>query len=60
MYEIEVVLQVVTPIIKKHSYYTSPQEREDLEQEIHMKIFEKQAIWQTKDVPTFFQFIEKK
>ncbi|GGE70697.1 hypothetical protein [Priestia taiwanensis] len=59
MYEIEVVLQAVTPIIKKNIYYTSPQEREDLEQELKMKIFEKQAIWQQTDTPTFLQFIER-
>lgn len=51
------ILEIFRPRIKKSLYNTSFQEREDLEQEIALKIFEKLSILQSLEVPTFFEFI---
>ncbi|MEW9677920.1 hypothetical protein ABRT01_17490 [Lentibacillus sp. L22] len=38
--EVEQALKKLNPKIKKSLYYTSPQNRQDLEQELNMKITE--------------------
>ncbi|WP_152657520.1 helix-turn-helix domain-containing protein [Oceanobacillus sp. CFH 90083] len=55
------ILQVISffePSIKKNLRNTPYQERNDLEQEISMKILEKINKLQSLEVPTFFEFID--
>lgn len=56
----EAIIEEFTPKIKKSLNNTSPQEREDLEQEIKLKIYEKLKILQSISSPSFFEFIEEK
>ncbi|MCM3358151.1 hypothetical protein [Psychrobacillus sp. MER TA 171] len=47
------------PKIKKSLQNTPVQEREDLEQEIMIKIYEKMNFIQSLKAPNFFEFIEE-
>lgn len=51
------ILKEFKPKIKKSLLNTPIQEREDLEQEIMIKIFEKLNLIQNITAPTFFDFI---
>ncbi|WP_410985022.1 hypothetical protein [Bacillus cereus] len=53
------VLKSFLPKIKKSLRNTPFQEREDLEQEIKLKIYEKMDMLDDFSPPSFFEFIEK-
>ncbi|MED4140176.1 helix-turn-helix domain-containing protein [Priestia megaterium] len=55
----EEVLQMFEPKIKKSLLNTHFQEREDLEQEIKIKIYEKIDVLTEMYVPGFFEFIKQ-
>ncbi|GIN49821.1 sigma-O factor regulator RsoA [Bacillus paralicheniformis] len=55
--EIEKLLENFTPMIKSKLNNTSYQEREDLEQELKMKICEKAEMLLCQEVPGFWEFI---
>ncbi|QSX24144.1 helix-turn-helix domain-containing protein [Priestia megaterium] len=55
----EEVLEMFEPKIKKSLLNTHFQEREDLEQEIKIKIYEKIDVLNDMYVPGFFEFIEQ-
>lgn len=55
--EIEKLLENFTPMIKSKLNNTSYQEREDLEQELKMKICEKAEMLLCQKVPGFWEFI---
>lgn len=55
--EIEELLENFTPMIKSKLNNTSYQEREDLEQELKMKICEKAEMLLCQEVPGFWEFI---
>ncbi|MBM7717700.1 hypothetical protein JOC94_004731 [Bacillus thermophilus] len=57
--EIELILQILDNRIKKHIRQTIPDEREDLEQEIKIKIIDKISILKNEYTPGFFEFIQK-
>lgn len=50
------IIENFTPKIKQCLYQTSYQEREDLEQEIKLKIIEKLATQEFNDTPSFWDF----
>lgn len=53
------VLEEYEAVIQKNLYQTSPQEREDLAQELRIKLFLKyRSITLTKKAPQFFQLEE--
>ncbi|MPQ24115.1 hypothetical protein GA512_03390 [Bacillus paralicheniformis] len=54
---IEKLLENFTPMIKSKLNNTSYQEREDLEQELKMKICEKAEMLLCQEVPGFWEFI---
>lgn len=54
----EVILNLFLPKIKKSLKNTPFQEREDLEQEIKLKIYEKIDVFDNFSAPGFFDFIE--
>ncbi|MGM2818234.1 MULTISPECIES: hypothetical protein [Bacillus] len=54
----EVILSLFLPKIKKSLKNTPFQEREDLEQEIKLKIYEKIDVFDNFSAPGFFDFIE--
>ncbi|WP_375335792.1 hypothetical protein [Bacillus sp. WMMC1349] len=54
------VIDKFLPKIKKSLKNTSIQEREDLEQEIKIKIFEKLKVLTEIKAPGFFEFLDKK
>lgn len=56
--DLERILEIFRPAIKKSLINTRMQEREDLEQEISMKILEKLSYLQEIRTPDFFEFIE--
>ncbi|MBK3494708.1 hypothetical protein JFL43_07520 [Viridibacillus sp. YIM B01967] len=56
--DLERLLEIFRPAIKKSLHHTRMQEREDLEQEISMKILEKLNYLQDIKTPDFFEFIE--
>lgn len=58
--EIEEILKRFNPQIKKVLKNTSYQEREDLEQEIKVKILEKLNSLNIESTPGFWEFINKK
>ncbi|MFB4213071.1 hypothetical protein ACE1TH_14370 [Shouchella sp. JSM 1781072] len=53
----EMILKEFHPKIKKSLYQTAPPNREDLEQEIKMKIFEKMDVIQNIDAPGYYDFV---
>ncbi|GIN64900.1 hypothetical protein OZL92_09420 [Bacillus sonorensis] len=55
--DIEKLLENFTPMIKSKLNNTSYQEREDLEQELKMKICEKAEMLLCQEVPGFWEFI---
>ncbi|MEC1259590.1 sigma-O factor regulator RsoA [Bacillus swezeyi] len=55
--DIEKLLESFTPMIKNKLRNTSYQERDDLEQELKMKICEKADMLLCQDVPGFWEFI---
>lgn len=57
--EVEDVLKQLKPKIKKSLYYTNPQDREDLEQELKVKITE--CIYNNvfEQVPGFWEFAKR-
>ncbi|WIY58991.1 hypothetical protein [Bacillus arachidis] len=57
--DFEEIIVKFSPKINKSLRNTPIQEREDLEQEIMMKIYEKIPFLQNMSAPTFFDFIEK-
>ncbi|MDM5250042.1 hypothetical protein [Lysinibacillus sp. G4S2] len=50
------IIENFTPRIKQCLYNTDYQEREDLEQEIKLKIIEKLATVKFQNVPSFWDF----
>lgn len=50
------IIENFTPKIKQCLHQTSYQEREDLEQEIKLKIIEKLATQEFNDTPSFWDF----
>ncbi|MDQ0300311.1 hypothetical protein J2S78_002758 [Salibacterium salarium] len=54
------VLETVKPKIKKSLNNTTPQDRDDLEQELALKIIEKKETMDFSDVPGFWEFINLK
>lgn len=55
----EEILNLFLPKIKKSLRNTPFQEREDLEQEIKLKIYEKIDVFNGFSAPGFFDFIEE-
>lgn len=55
--DIEKLIEAFSPKIRKTLRNTAWQEREDLEQEIKIKIFEKCTIFQNMEIPGFFEFL---
>lgn len=55
----EEIIIMFSPKIKRSLQNTSIQERENLEQELKIKIYEKIPFLQEMSAPTFFDFIEK-
>ncbi|ARW08279.1 sigma-O factor regulator RsoA [Bacillus atrophaeus] len=55
--EIERLIAGFSPMIKKKLRNTSFQEREDLEQELKIKLFEKADMLLCQEVPGFWEFI---
>ncbi|AIC95858.1 MULTISPECIES: hypothetical protein [Shouchella] len=56
-FQYEKILEDFQPKIKKSLYQTAPANREDLEQEIKMKIYEKMDVIQNIDAPGFYEFV---
>ncbi|MDQ0297742.1 16S rRNA G966 N2-methylase RsmD [Salibacterium salarium] len=56
---IDMLIQNFEPKIKRVLHHTPPYEREDLEQEIKLKIFEKRNLLKDIQAPGFFDYIEK-
>jgi len=54
---IEKLIEAFSPKIKKSLRNTAWQEREDLEQEIKIKIFEKCSLFKDAEVPGFIEFL---
>lgn len=50
------IIENFTPKIKQCLHQTSYQEREDLEQELKLKIIEKLATQEFNDTPSFWDF----
>ncbi|MES5395736.1 sigma-O factor regulator RsoA [Bacillus amyloliquefaciens] len=55
--EMELLISRFSPMIKKKLSNTSYQEREDLEQELKIKIVEKADMLLCQEVPGFWEFI---
>ncbi|MCZ4248093.1 sigma-O factor regulator RsoA [Bacillus amyloliquefaciens] len=55
--EMELLISRFSPMIKKKLSSTSYQEREDLEQELKIKIVEKADMLLCQEVPGFWEFI---
>ena len=55
--EMELLISRFSPMIKKKLSNTSYQEREDLEQELKIKIVEKGDMLLCQEVPGFWEFI---
>ncbi|AEP88206.1 MULTISPECIES: sigma-O factor regulator RsoA [Bacillus] len=56
-FDIEHLIECFSPMIRKKLCNTSYQEREDLEQELKIKMFEKADMLLCQDVPGFWEFI---
>lgn len=56
---IEKVLKAFTPKIKKTLQQTSLQNREDLEQELHLKLIHVIKLYELEDLVGFWGFYEK-
>ncbi|GAA0504388.1 hypothetical protein GCM10008986_34910 [Salinibacillus aidingensis] len=56
--EVKQVIEELTPRIKSSIRNTAYQEREDLEQEIIIKIIEKIRLFERKDSPGFWDFVQ--
>ncbi|MBB4823178.1 hypothetical protein HNO89_000396 [Sporosarcina luteola] len=56
---LEEIIREFTPKIKKSLSNTSWQEREDLEQEIIIKIYNKYKLLENSPVPGFFEFLSQ-
>ncbi|MED1559482.1 hypothetical protein [Bacillus paramycoides] len=56
----ESIIEDFAPKIRKSLRNVHVQERDDMEQEIKMKIYEKFEVLQSVAAPTFFEFIEEK
>ncbi|AUD24542.1 MULTISPECIES: hypothetical protein [Bacillus] len=57
--EFEEIIEMFSPKINKCIQNTPFQERENIEQEIKIKILEKIPVLQDITAPTFFDFIEQ-
>ncbi|GEN32356.1 putative FlaG/YvyC family protein [Cerasibacillus quisquiliarum] len=57
--EVELIIEKFGPKIKNSLKNTHFQEREDLEQEIKLKIIEKLTDFKVKEVPSFWEIINK-
>ncbi|MBG9911553.1 MULTISPECIES: sigma-O factor regulator RsoA [Bacillus] len=55
--EMEKLIETFTPMIKKKLQNTAYQEREDLEQELYIKLIEKVDWLIYQEVPGFWEFI---
>ncbi|PCK22469.1 hypothetical protein CEY02_04115 [Bacillus pumilus] len=55
--EMEKIIETFTPMIKKKLQNTAYQEREDLEQELYIKLIEKVDWLIYQEVPGFWEFI---
>ena len=55
----EELLNMFEPKIKKSLHQTSYEKREDLEQEIKLKIYEKMKVINEIEAPGFFETLEK-
>ncbi|MCY7540066.1 sigma-O factor regulator RsoA [Bacillus pumilus] len=55
--EMEELIETFTPMIKKKLQNTAYQEREDLEQELYIKLIEKVDRLIYQEVPGFWEFI---
>ncbi|MDR0123011.1 sigma-O factor regulator RsoA [Bacillus pumilus] len=55
--EMEELIETFTPMIKKKLQNTAYQEREDLEQELYIKLIEKVDWLIYQEVPGFWEFI---
>lgn len=53
------LLELLKPKIKKELNQTDPKNREDLEQEILLKILEELRTKKFHSIPTFFELVEK-
>ncbi|MED4286328.1 hypothetical protein P4679_30810 [Priestia megaterium] len=53
------IIEKLSPVIKKHVKETVLEEREDLEQEMWIKVMEKIDLMWEEDVPGFFEYVEK-
>ncbi|WP_062748078.1 hypothetical protein [Shouchella tritolerans] len=53
----ETILAAFDLKIKKSLYSTDPANREDLEQEIKLKIFEKMPVIENMNAPGFYEFV---
>ncbi|WP_343844045.1 hypothetical protein [Salinibacillus aidingensis] len=56
--KVEQVIEELTPRIKSSIRNTAFQEREDLEQEIIIKIIEKIRLFERNDSPGFWEFVQ--
>lgn len=56
----EGIIEDFSPVIKKTLRNVNVQDRDDVEQEIKMKIFEKFEVLQSVAAPDFFEFMEKR
>ncbi len=54
------IIQMLKPIIKKALLQTSNEHREDLEQELYLKIVKKISQENTDNLPDFFEVLEIK
>ena len=57
--ELLITIKKFEPKIKKSLQHTNHQNREDLEQEIHIKIIEKLTTVEFEQSPSFWDLIEK-
>ncbi|GAF11866.1 hypothetical protein JCM19046_573 [Bacillus sp. JCM 19046] len=55
--EYESILVDFNAKIKKSLYQTTPNNRDDLEQEIKIKLYEKLAVIQNIEAPGFYEFV---
>lgn len=59
MLEVSEVLELLNPKIKSSLKQTSYQDREDLEQEIKLKILQHLDNVNKRDIPNFFSFLNE-
>ncbi|MBY7141575.1 helix-turn-helix domain-containing protein [Virgibacillus sp. NKC19-3] len=58
--EVEKIIKELSPRIKNSITNTAYQEREDLEQELAIKIIEKIQMFECRDSPGFWDFVQSK